>query len=69
MWITFELGRVASIKSRRDSSNFDFPLRRMPVMTLISGTPIRLVKVSIYDALLMSFIGILLWAASVIPQN
>ncbi len=29
-------------------------------MTLISGTPIRLVNVSIYDALLMSFIGGLL---------
>ena len=29
-------------------------------MTLMSGTPIRLVNVSIYDALLMSFIGGLL---------
>lgn len=38
-------------------------------MTLISGTPIRLVNVFIYAALLMSFIGILLSAAIAIPQK
>lgn len=48
---------------------FRFSATGIPVMALVSGTPIRLVNAFIYAALLMSFISILPSAAIAIPQK